>query len=552
MYSYLVGILVMMLFPAAVLPAAPSAVFPVQNAEEEKAEEDEAEFVASYLPTQLQFNPMKSFTSTEAQLYTALYEGLVSYHPLTLEPVPGVAERWESSPDGTTYRFYIRRDARYSNGDPVRASHFRDTWLELLKPENESAYSFLFDVIAGAEDFRTGRNTDPESVGIYVQSPRVLRVELAHPASHFLDILCHHSFSGLHPDMLAAEDLSTVPQLIGNGPYVVEERSPEELVLTKNEQYWDRANVSVPKLRFVFSENSAQLTQRFNDEDIDWVAGGMLLDRVKYEDTIQVNPLFATTYYFLNTARPGLSEPEVRRGLALLLPWERMRSDELHFIPAETLVPDIPYYPDDVNGMTEQRVAEGLEILREAGHPEGDGLGPLVVRMPAGIEQDPVTTAMLDAWRQHLSIEVELETVPYDGYFDSLSDDGYAVGQISWIADFADPLTFLQMWTSESNLNDSGFASEKFDELIRTSMSQTGNRRYQTLAESEQLLLDSAVVLPVSHSPAINLIDLNRIEGWYPNALDIHPFKYLEFSGRRPIPGTAQRDAGRIPAGLGR
>ena len=142
--------------------------------------------------------------------------------------------------------------------------------------------------------------------------------------------------------------------------------------------------------------------------------------------------------------------------------------------------------------------------------------------------------------------------MPYDGYFESLSGDDYTVGQISWIADFADPLTFLQMWTSQSNLNDSGFASTEFDRLIRSSMSQTGNRRYQTLADAEQLLLDSGVVLPVSHSPAINLIDLNRVEGWYPNALDIHPFKSLEFSGRRPIPGTAGLTPEALPAGLGR
>jgi peptide/nickel transport system substrate-binding protein/oligopeptide transport system substrate-binding protein len=171
--------------------------------------------------------------------------------------------------------------------------------------------------------------------------------------------------------------------------------------------------------------------------------------------------------------------------------------------------------------------------------------------MPLGAESDPITTLLLEAWREHLAVDVELETIPYAGYFDSLSGDDYTVGQISWIGDFADPLTFLQMWTSESNLNDSGFASSEFDELIRDSMGQTANRRYQTLADAEQMLLDSAVVLPVSHAPAINLLDLNRVEGWFPNALDIHPYKYLEFAGRRPLPGTAERGGNeRLPVGL--
>jgi peptide/nickel transport system substrate-binding protein/oligopeptide transport system substrate-binding protein len=252
----------------------------------------------------------------------------------------------------------------------------------------------------------------------------------------------------------------------------------------------------------------------------------------------------------MNTAHPGLDNREVRRALALLLPWERIRSEDLHFIPATTLVPSVPYYPD-VTGITEQRVAEGLAALEAQGYPAGDGLGPIILRMPQGAEGDPITNLVLDAWREHLDIEIQLETIPYSRYFESLSAEDYTLGQISWIGDFADPLTFLQMWTSESNLNDSGFASEEFDELIQSSMSQTGNRRFQTLAEGEQLLLDSAVVLPVSHAPALNLIDLNRIDGWFPNPLDIHPYKYLEFAGRRPLPGTAGLTNRRIPVGLG-
>lgn len=537
-------------FIMVLLLASLTAVVVAQEAENGDSEAAEEEFVTSYLSTEIQFNPLRSFTSTEAQLYTALYEGLVSYHPLTLDPVPGVAERWEVSPDGLTYRFYLRRDARYSNGDRVTAEHFRRTWLELLRPANESAYSFLFDVIEGAEAYRTGREPDPEEVGIYAEAPGVLRVELAQPASHFLDILCHHSFIGLHPDMLAADDWDELPQIISNGPYQVERAAEEEIVFTRNEEYWDRGSVEIPRLRFVFSDDSADLTRRFNDEEIDWVAGGMLLDQVKFEDTIQVNPQFATTYFFMNTAHPGLDNREVRRALALLLPWERIRSEDLHFIPATTLVPSVPYYPD-VTGITEQRVAEGLAALEAQGYPAGDGLGPIILRMPQGAEGDPITNLVLDAWREHLDIEIQLETIPYSRYFESLSAEDYTLGQISWIGDFADPLTFLQMWTSESNLNDSGFASEEFDELIQSSMSQTGNRRFQTLAEGEQLLLDSAVVLPVSHAPALNLIDLNRIDGWFPNPLDIHPYKYLEFAGRRPLPGTAGIMDRRIPVGLG-
>ena len=115
-------------------------------------EKEVPEFVVSFYDTTIHFNPIHTFTATEAQVYNAVYEGLVSYHPLTMEPVPAVASRWEISPDGRTYRFFLRPDARYWNGEQVLASHFREAWLKILDPEEEAAYSFLFDVIKGAEE----------------------------------------------------------------------------------------------------------------------------------------------------------------------------------------------------------------------------------------------------------------------------------------------------------------------------------------------------------------------------------------------------------------
>jgi peptide/nickel transport system substrate-binding protein/oligopeptide transport system substrate-binding protein len=116
----------------------------------------------------------------------------------------------------------------------------------------------------------------------------------------------------------------------------------------------------------------------------------------------------------------------------------------------------------------------------------------------------------------------------------------------SWIGDFADPLTFLQMWISDSNVNDAGFSDPRYDELIDRSMVQSGTQRYETLSSAEEILLQSGTVLPISHSPSINLIDLRAVNGWYPNPLDIHPFRYLEFTDRVPVPGVVRFDDGTV------
>ena len=137
----------------------------------------------------------KSYFASEAQIFSAIYEGLFSYHPLSLEPVPALAERWELSDDKTQWTFLIRRNAKFWNGDPVRAEDFRAAWLSLIDPRRESPYSSFFDVIDGARNYRNGVTRDQNTVGIKAVDDRTLVVKLSSPASFFPAMLCHHSFS---------------------------------------------------------------------------------------------------------------------------------------------------------------------------------------------------------------------------------------------------------------------------------------------------------------------------------------------------------------------
>ncbi|MFW6329991.1 MAG: peptide ABC transporter substrate-binding protein [Alkalispirochaetaceae bacterium] len=509
------------------------------------------ELRVAFSPTELSLNPMYSFTTTEAQIFTALFEGLLSYTPLTLEPRPAVAERWEVSPDGLTYTFYLRENARYWNGDSVTAEDFRRTWLELLDPERESAYSFLFDIIEGAEAYRNGENDDPNSVALESIGEKVLEVGLTNPASHFLRILAHHSFVPVHESVRTIEDWSEFTTIPGNGPYYISTRGEESLSLRRNEVYWDRQNVAIPRIELLFPDREPdQITERFNGGDYHWVTGGMSLANVEFTENIVINPLFATTYYYIASDEPPLDNPDVRRALALLLPLEELRSEEFQFIPASTLVPPIPFYPE-VTGLEAQNRDEARELLSAAGVSDSDDLGPIRVAIPGGEESRRVAGIMEATWEEALGVTVEVEEIPYPRYFDALDDGEYTVGTVSWVADYADPLSFLQMWMSGSNLNNANFGSDEFDGLIRSSYDQTGDTRYATLAEAERILLETAVVLPVSHSPAINLVNGNEIEGWFPNPLDIHPFKEIRFRELAPIPGVASsRRELLLPAGF--
>jgi peptide/nickel transport system substrate-binding protein/oligopeptide transport system substrate-binding protein len=503
---------------------------------EEEEENAGEEFVVCFSSTTITFDPLHSFTATEAQLYTALYEGLVSYHPLSLNPIPAVASDWDISRDQKTYRFYLRKDARYWNGDHVKAQHFRDSWLKLIDPEVKAEYSFLLDVIKGAEAYRMGENEDPSSVGIRVISDYVLEVELEHPASHFLKVLCHHSFVPIHPKMLDKENWDQYSSVLGNGPYYIVNKKENEYILKRNELYWDKNNVEIPTLKVLFLDDPEEITERFNKGEIHWAADGMLLEQVNKRNAIIFNRLFATSYFYFYCGNEPWSNPKVREGLTRMLPWEEIRSDQYMLIPATNLIPSIPDYPE-VTGINTQEIEKGVQLIEEAGYTEDNPLPEIVLTIPDSPDSKRIAGLMKSTWEEHLEVSVTIKTNEYPEYYNELKQPGYTLGTITWIGDFPDPLTFLQMWTGGSNLNDARFSSEEFDSIIRESMTQTGKTRYQTLAEAEEVLLQHGVVLPISHSPAFNLVDLTYVEGWFPNPLDIHPFKYLRFARPNLGPG---------------
>jgi peptide/nickel transport system substrate-binding protein/oligopeptide transport system substrate-binding protein len=501
--------------------------------------------VINFLPSDLNFNPLITYTTSEAQIYTGLYEGLVSYDPFSLDPIPAVAERWEVIDDGLRYRFYLREDARYSNGDPVLASHFKDTWLRLLAPATDAAYASLFDVVEGAAAFRRGEERDPDSVGIRVAGPRILEIQLERRATHLLRILCHHSFVVIHPDMLDGGDFSDPTAIPYNGPFRVSELSGPEsaggrMILEPNAEYWDRRRIELDAVEIRFNDDATTVTEAFNEGEIHWVRGGIDFDTATRPEELVVNPLFATTYYQLTAHKAPFDDARIRQAFALALPWEAIRDPEVWFVPANTLVPSLPSYPV-ADGIVEQDLERARQLLEEAGYPNGEGLPEITISTPFAVENDFVAEQMIIAWEEELGATVRAETIPYPRYFEYIEEEQFMVSTISWIGDFADPLTFLDMWTTGSNLNNSRYTNSAYDELIAEASGLTGDERYEMLSEAEAIILNDGIVLPVSHSPSINLINRELVDGWYANPLDIHPLKYLQFAAGGPIPYFAAK-----------
>jgi oligopeptide transport system substrate-binding protein len=519
-------------------------LIPIASEEQKSDNPEESsqnDFVLALVEQDLTLNPIHVQKSTEIQILTGLCEGLMAYHPTTLEPGPAMAERWTLSKDKLSYTFYLRENARFSNGDPVRAADFRDTWLELLNPQQNAEYSVYLDVIKGAEAYRKGISKDPQSVGIYAVADKELRIELERPTSHFLKLLCILSFAPIHSSYLHKIDWDKKAPLISNGPFYLYKRSEKEMILKKNEYYWDKEQVAIDSVRILFYDDPKQVSLDFNAGKIHWTT----LNDCDYEtlekdvkNKIEIFPMFATSFFFFVCKDKPWNDFRVRKGLSLLIPWDKLRSKDYSPLPTDKLIPQIPKYPN-IKGISAQNIEEGLALLKQAGYPKGKGLPPIYFLISKGntLFSDIVT----EAWKANLEVKIEYKEIEPQNFFSALNAHDYTISSYTWIGDFADPLAFLQMWTSKSNLNEALFMHKEYDNLIQESLGAIGIERYNKLAKAEEILLQEAVILPLNHMASYNIIDLDIIDGWYSNILDIHPFKYIQYKNTSVPPWIVKK-----------
>ena len=513
------------------LAAALGAALAVTTAPTIGADEAAArEMLVAFRTVDAALDPLHAFTTTEAQLFTALSEGLVSYHPDTLDPVPGVAHSWHVSDDGRRYRFLLRDNARFSDGTQVIAEDFRASWLRIINPGEQAEYSVLFDVIEGVADYRSGANTDEEAVGIRVISPVELEVVLERPAEHFLSTLAHHAFAPVYPAYRAQVGWERQAPVIGNGPFSLTQRNADEMVFERNPHYWARSTVELDRVRIRAFEDLAAVNAGFLAGEIHWADSfdGSGPTAMQVSPFVVANRLFGTTYFVFKSSDPPFDDVRVRRALVLMIPWEMVRTPERVRFPTSGLVPRTANYPA-VEGIPAQDLRTARRLLEQAGFADGTGLPPITVTV-AGAWAAGLAADLETAWESNLGIDVTVAVIPeYDDYLGEVKAGNFTLTISSWIGDFIDPISFLQMWTSSSNLNDAGYSSRDYDRMIDQALGATGLDRLELLAEAEELLLQDAVILPVNHLVSYSLIDLQRVSGWSPNLLDIHPFRYLGF-----------------------
>ena len=502
------------------------------------------EFIVSVTTGIPNLHPHAAYNANEAQILTALYEGLCTYDPYTLQPSAGLAKDWKISTDGLTWTFTLRDNLAFENGDPITAQVFCDSFINLLNPSLDLPYASLLDCVKGVKEYRNGKAADTSHIGLYAESDTSLKISLVYPAEQLANILCHHAFSAVHPSQLkeitryagksSFSSSSAAFKPIASGPFKIKSFTGDKIRLVKNLSYWDTKSVRLPAISILLDNDADKMTEAFNQGAIHWLCGSVNLNKVAAAYTIHITPMFATEFFYFKTNTAPCNNQTLREALLAALPYSELRKDYL--IPAKTLVFPLTGYPT-VPGIDKQDTAKAEKLLKNL--PQSTSQQPVKILLPQTAFYAEQAALLKTVWEK-IGIPTEVTTVPFEEYYDRLKTDDYHLAVISWIGDFADPLAFLELFRSDSTLNDSGWYNTNYENFIKkASAEQNRKTRFDYLAKAEQLLLDSSVLIPLSHVPAINVIDLSDIKGWYVNAVNIHPFKFIRFAQPDPLPGVA-------------
>ncbi|MDY6982323.1 MAG: peptide ABC transporter substrate-binding protein [Pseudomonadota bacterium] len=482
----------------------------------------------------------------EHYIISAIFEGLTTKNPSTLEIEPGVAESWDISDDGRTYTFHLRNDAKWSNGDPVTAEDFRWSWQRALTPELGSVYNYMFFPIVNAEAFATGATDDFSQVGVEVLDDYTLRVQLREPTPYFLQVLDHYSTFPVHRATIEAFGSPTdrlsqwarAGSLVSNGPFKLTEwRVNSHVRVEKADTYWGADKVRLNAIVYYPTENQTTEERMFRDGQLHHTYEVPIEKVAAYRrdepNSIVVAPYLGSYYYMVNTKRPPFDDVRVRKALALSIDRELLVETVLQgfFEPAYALVPPgtLGYEPPST---FEYDPEQARQLLAEAGYPDGQGFPAFDILYNTNEQHQKVAVAIQQMWRQQLGIAVNLTNQEWQVYLNSQEIMDYDVARRGWIGDYVDPTSFLEMFISNGGNNKTGFSDPRYDEIIMRDAPATQDRdaRYALYQEAESILIDTMPILPIYTYQSKHLRHPS-VKGMPPNIMDYYNWRYVYLEG---------------------
>jgi oligopeptide transport system substrate-binding protein len=482
-------------------------------------------------------------TTTEHQLITSMFEGLVNEDASDDSKVqPGVAETWESLDGAARWVFHLRTNAKWSDGTPLVAEDFVKTYKRQLSPNFGALYADMLYKLKNAEGYHQGKIKDFEQVGVKALDSHTLELTFNGPLPYLLQVLTHFTWCPLpthviekYGDLESRFNLWTRPgKMVGNGAFQLKEwKFKEYIEVERNPHYWNAATVKLNGVRFIVVTDLATEERMFRNGRLH-LTEQMSLDRIpfyrdKFPDLLRINPYLGVYFLRINTTKEGFKDPRVRWALNLALDRDTLVNKTLQgaHTPAYGLTPPMQA-PYTLPRPLTFDIAKAQKLLTEAGYPGGKGFPKFSIHVPDVESHVLIAQVLQDMWKRDLGLEIGIRTESPNVTYDTQIRLDYEVSRAGWIADFIEPISFLDMWTTGNQNNNTGWSNPKFDQLIRDSyVTSDPAARGKILEEAETMFMQELPVVPIYWYNKQRLVH-PAVKGWNEKLLDNHPWDQVD------------------------
>ncbi|MCC7319991.1 MAG: peptide ABC transporter substrate-binding protein [Rubellimicrobium sp.] len=488
------------------------------------------------------YDPGLTSETFAAPIIGNTFEGLVGFAADgTL--IPNMAESWEISEDGLTYTFHLR-DAKWSDGQAVTAQDFVYAWMRVLDPAAGAMNPAMFFLIAGAEDHYN--NGGQGEVAISAPDDRTFTFTLVNRVPYMMQMLTYTNFFPVRQDVVEADPegwTRNPATFIGNGPFrVTAFNFGESVVFEKNPEYYDADAVSLDSLTFrLIPEQSTALAafEAGEVQGIEAVPPAEIPRLMASSDAFMVVPSLGTTYAFFNPAAAPVDDLRVRQALSMAID----RQEIIDFVmqsadkPALGLVPyGMSVAGEDFRdgtgtfGLAPNAQPEAAQaLLAEAGYPGGEGFPHTVFMTYSSPPVERLLEAIQQQWKENLNIDVEIDVSEWQVYYPEVQKIEYQIAQMGWGADYPHPMTFLDIFLSDSPNNLAGWHNADYDAAIAAAKSTADEA--QSLADmraAEAILMNDHIILPMYHRYAYMMMS-PTVEGFWRSPLNVPYFRDAHF-----------------------
>ena len=455
--------------------------------------------------------PAKSTALAESNVELALFEGLTRLDEHE-QPQPAAAKSWDISPDGTEYTFHLRDNLLWNDGTPLTAHDFEYAWKRVLDPQTASENAYMMYPLNNGEAFFK-QEVSADQVGVKALDDKTLYVKLKAPITYFLNLTAFHAYYPVprhvvekDPEIWAAND-----KIVSNGPFVLTHWiHSNQLQFVKNDKYWDKDKVKLENMQWPISESQSTRVSMVESGQANITVEPPISEqeRLTKEGLFKMSPYLGSYYYSFNTQKAPFDNPLVRKAFSMAVDREKLVNNVIKGgkEPAYAWVPPgltNPVTKQDFRreggNLVEYNPQKARELLSEAGYPNGEGLPPITILYNTNEMHKAVAEVIQAMWKENLNVNVELLNQESKVYLDARNTGNFQVGRASWIGDYADPMTFMDVYLDENN--DGQYHNPLYNDLVRKAQNTNNQEiRMQAMHEAEKILMDDAVVLPIYYT----------------------------------------------------